>query len=250
VRCFLAVLILANVMAVVLETVDSIRESWGVIFQYFESFSLCVFSLEYALRLWSAGEHAHFSGLTGRFRWALTPAAIIDLLAIAPAFLASDTRLVRALRLARLVRIAKLGRYSMALRTLRRVMYARFPDLVGLSFVLLILLVMSSALMYLLERDAQPDLFSSIPATMWWGIVTLTTIGYGDMAPITVEGRMLGSLVAILGIGMFALPAGLLGGAFVEELGKARRQARNQRSTGVPETMTHCPHCNKPLSSE
>ncbi|MFT4515159.1 MAG: voltage-gated potassium channel [Planctomycetota bacterium] len=104
--------------------------------------------------------------------------------------------------------------------------------------------------MFELKHDAQPELFSSIPATMWWGIVTLTTIGYGDMAPMTTEGRLLGSVVAILGIGMFALPAGLLGGTFVEELGKARKVARDQRATGVPETMTHCPHCEKPLAPD
>ena len=101
--------------------------------------------------------------------------------------------------------------------------------------------------MFHLEHEAQPDQFSSIPATMWWGIVTLTTIGYGDMAPITVEGRMLGALVAILGIGMFALPAGLLGGAFLEELGKARRQAREQRKGDARAKGSRCPHCDEPL---
>ena len=100
--------------------------------------------------------------------------------------------------------------------------------------------------MFHLEHEAQPDQFSSIPATMWWGIVTLTTIGYGDMAPITVEGRMLGALVAILGIGMFALPAGLLGGAFLEELGKARRQAREQRKGDASAKGARCPH-DEPL---
>ena len=138
---------------------------------------------------------------------------------------------------------------TLTLRTLRRVMVARLPDLISLSFVLLILLVLSSSLMFLLERDAQPNTFTSIPATMWWGIVTLTTIGYGDMAPVTVEGKLLGSFVAILGLGMFALPAGLLGGAFVEELGKARRLNREQRAKGSPSTQTRCPHCDEPLSS-
>ena len=247
VRWFLAALIVANVFAVVMETVPSFRAEHADALRHFETLSLSVFSLEYLLRLWSAGEHAHFQGIVGRLRWMFTLGAIIDLLAIVPAVFVTDMRLVRLLRLARLIRIAKLGRYSLALRTLRHVMFARLPDLVSLSFVLLILLVLSSALMFHLEHDAQPDQFSSIPATMWWGIVTLTTIGYGDMAPITVEGRMLGAVVAVLGIGMFALPAGLLGGAFVEELGKARRQAREQRASG--ESPTTCPHCNKSLPS-
>jgi len=251
VRWFLVALILANVFAVVIETVPAVRAEHAWTLRNFEVASLLVFSLEYLLRLWSAGEHAHFQGVTGRLRWMVTPGAIIDLLAILPALFVTDMRLVRILRLARLVRIAKLGRYSLALRTLRHVMFARLPDLVSLSFVLLILLVLSSSVMFHLENEAQPDKFSSIPATMWWGIVTLTTIGYGDMAPITVEGRMLGAIVAVLGIGMFALPAGLLGGAFVEELGKARRQAREQRAaTGTGEAPKRCPHCNEPLAAE
>lgn len=250
VRWFLAALILSNVAAIVLETVEDLEAEWGPHFIAFETFSLIVFGIEYVLRLWSAGEHAHYQGLRGRLRWAKTPGALIDLLAIAPALFISDLTLVRLLRLARLVRIAKLGRYSLALRTLRHVIVARLPDLIGLSFVLLIMLVLSSALMFHLESEAQPEKFSSIPATMWWGIITLTTIGYGDMAPVTVAGQVLGSVVAILGIGMFALPAGLLGGAFMEEMGRARRQAREQRASGVPDTTTHCPHCEKPLAMD
>ncbi|MFN3241953.1 MAG: ion transporter [Planctomycetota bacterium] len=250
VRWLLAALIVANVFAVVMETVPSFRARHATALANFEAASLAVFSIEYGLRMWSAGEHARFQGLLGRLRWMFTLGAIIDLLAIVPAVFVTDMRLVRLLRLARLIRIAKLGRYSLALRTLRHVMFARLPDLVSLSFVLLILLVLSSSLMFHLEHDAQPEQFSSIPATMWWGIVTLTTIGYGDMAPITVEGRLLGAVVAVLGIGMFALPAGLLGGAFVEELGKARRQAREQRAAAVAETPTQCPHCNRPLSAD
>ena len=248
VRWSLAGLILANIFALVIETVPAVRQQWSRPLILFEAFASTVFAVEYALRLWSCAEHARYRGLLGRLRWMLTPGAIIDLLAVLPALFVHDLRLVRILRLARLVRIAKLGRYSLALRTLRHVMLARLPDLVSLSFVLLILLVLSSALMFHLENEAQPQLFSSIPATMWWGIVTLTTIGYGDMAPVTVEGRLLGSLVAILGIGMFALPAGLLGGAFVEELAKARRIGRAQRSAGDRDARPCCPHCNKPLA--
>ncbi len=243
-RWFLATLIVVNVAAVVVETVPAVRASYSLSLYWLEVVSVAIFSVEYVLRLWSAGEHARFAGLLGRARWVVTPGALVDLLAVAPALFLSDMRVVRILRLSRLVRIAKLGRYSLALRTLRRVLVARLPDLMSLSFVLLILLVLSSSLMFLLEREAQPDKFSSIPATMWWGIVTLTTIGYGDMAPITVEGRMLGSLVAILGLGMFALPADLLGGAFVEELGKARRLAREHRAA-AGRGDAPCPHCGR-----
>lgn len=247
VRWSLAALIVVNVAAVVLVTVPALSAAYAADFYALEVCSLSIFSVEYALRLWVAGEDDRYRGALGRLRWALTPGAVIDLLAIAPALFLTDMRLVRILRLSRLVRIAKLGRYSLALRTLRRVLVARLPDVLSLSFVLLILLVLSSSLMFLLERDAQPEKFSSIPATMWWGIVTLTTIGYGDMAPVTVAGKLLGSFVAILGLGMFALPAGLLGGAFVEELGKARRLNREQRATRTHEPQPRCPHCDGPL---
>lgn len=244
VRFALAALILANVLAVIFETVPDFaaRHAWW--FASFENVSLVVFSVEYLLRLWCAGEHAHFSGPFGRLRWMLTPGALVDLLAIAPALLLSgtDLRVVRVLRLARLLRIAKLGRYSVALRTLRHVVQQKAPDLLSMAFVLLILLVLSSAMMFHLENEAQPAAFSSIPTTMWWGIVTLTTIGYGDMSPITVEGRMLGAVVAVLGIGMFALPAGLLGSAFVDELSK-------QRLAGIAHNAAkrRCPHCDGQL---
>ena len=250
VRWFLALLILTNIAAVVLETLPEVHRDWATTLYVFEAISLAIFMAEYILRIWSAGEHAHYQGLRGRLRWAVLPSSIIDLLAVAPTMLISDMRIVRVLRLARLIRIAKIGRYSLALRTLRHVVLSRMPDLFGLSFVLLVMLLLSSALMYHLEHSAQPEVFSSIPASMWWGIVTLTTIGYGDMAPITMEGRMLGSLVAILGIGMFALPAGLLGGAFMEELGRARRRARAHRVSGISSAMLECPHCHQPLTHD
>jgi voltage-gated potassium channel len=126
------------------------------------------------------------------------------------------------------------------------VLKSKAPDLLSLLFLLLMLLMVSSTLMYHLEHEAQPNAFSSIPATMWWGIVTLTTIGYGDMAPVTAGGRALGGVIAILGIGMFALPAGLLGAAFVDELGKARAARAPAPTAG--EAPHHCPHCGKQLN--
>ena len=257
VRTALAALIVANVAAVVVETVPGVQQAAGHALLTFEVVSLVVFSIEYLLRLWSAPEQPHLRGRFARLRWAVTPAALIDLLAIVPAFLPAhlDLRLLRLARLLRLLRVAKLGRYSLALRTLQHVLRQKAPDLLSLAFVLLILLVLSSSLMFLLEHDAQPEAFSSIPATMWWGIVTLTTIGYGDMTPVTIAGRLLGAVVALLGIGMFALPAGLLGAAFVEELGRERQRRAAVRSDGPGLAAAHerpadphtCPHCRQPL---
>ena len=241
-RMSLAALIAANVAAVVIETVPSLAPYDGA-FLWFESFSLAVFTIEFLVRLWAAKEDPSIGH--SRWRWLVSVPALIDLAAIVPgllAFLGLDLRLLRIVRLSRIVRLAKLGRYSLAVQTLGNVMRAKAPDLLSLLFLLLILLVLVSTTMFYVEHEAQPAVFTSIPATMWWGIVTLTTIGYGDMAPITAAGRALGGIVAVLGIIMFALPAGLLGAAFVDELAKARARAHHHDPT-----MPRCPHCGGEL---
>lgn len=245
VRLSLGALIVLNVVAIVLESVPDLAERYAGLFASLETFSVVVFSVEYAARLWIAPEQPQFAhAIRGRLGWMVTPVALIDLAAVLPSLLSAtgvDLRVLRVLRLSRLVRIAKLGRYSIAAQTLQQVLRSKAPDLIALLVLLMVLLVVASAGMFQLEHDAQPQTFSIIPATMWWGIITLTTIGYGDMAPVTALGRVLGGVIAIIGIGMFALPAGLLGAAFVEELGKARERLANAR------TAPTCPHCGKPL---
>lgn len=251
VRLLLATLVIANATAVVLATVPTLPSAWGRWLEHLETASVAIFTLEYLLRAWAAVEAPRFaSPVTGRLRYLATPGAVIDLLAILPSLLAAtgfDLRALRLARLGRLVRIAKLGRYSLAVQTLLRVLRRKAPDLLSLLFVLIVLLVVSSTLMFHLEHDAQPERFTSIPATMWWGIVTLTTIGYGDLAPVTDVGRLLGGLIAVLGIGMFALPAGLLGAAFVDELGRARAQP-DHASAAIGAAARQCPHCGNPLA--
>jgi voltage-gated potassium channel len=242
-RAGLATLIVANVAAVALETLPALA-TYTAEFAAFESFSLTVFTLEFLTRLWAAKEDPHVRH--SRWRWLGSVPALIDVAAILPGLLMAigvDLRMLRIVRLLRIVRIAKLGRYSVAVQTLGNVLRAKSADLLSLLFLLVILLVVSSTLMFHLEHEAQPRLFSSIPATMWWGVVTLTTIGYGDLAPVTAAGRALGGIVAVLGIGMFALPAGLLGAAFVDELAKARARLHHHSDGKAP----HCPHCGGEL---
>ncbi|MFY9345894.1 MAG: ion transporter [Planctomycetota bacterium] len=252
VRLAIATLIAANIVAIVFETVPAVRDAGGPAFGVLETVSVAVFAIEYLLRGWAAPEQARYAGPTGRLRWAVSAPALIDLAAILPSLLALagfDLRVLRLLRLSRLVRIAKLSRYSLAVQTLARVLKAKAPDLLSLLFLLVVLLVVSSTLMFHLENEAQPKGFSSIPATMWWGIVTLTTIGYGDLTPVTAAGKVLGGLIAILGIGMFALPAGLLGAAFVDELGKARSAKTGSANGGdrADAAASTCPHCGRAL---
>ncbi len=233
-------LILASVVSVVLETVPALAERHGRFFHAFEVATVAIFTVEYAARLWSCTADPRYAHpLWGRLRMALTPMALVDLAAILPFYLPLvarvDLRFIRALRLLRLLRIFKMGRYSDSLGVLGAVLRRKKEELSITLFVALLLLVIVSSLMYYVENSAQPDKFDSIPAAMWWGVATLTTVGYGDIYPVTLPGKILGAMSALIGIGMFALPAGILGSAFVEELQKRR---------GAPPA---CPHCGKPL---
>ena len=159
-------------------------------------------------------------------QYARSPMAIIDLLAILPFylpfFLALDLRFLRVLRLFRLFRLFKLARYSSALGMIYRATVKNKEILVSAFVILVMLLIISSSLMYHVEYEAQPGAFDSIPSTMWWSIATLTTVGYGDIYPITPLGKFLGAFIAILGIAMFAIPTGVLATGFMEEMQKAK----------------------------
>ena len=225
---FILSLIAANVAALILESVESIRSKGPSLFQWFEAVSVAIFTLEYVLRVWSCtSSPEHAAPVKGRLRFMLTPLALIDLFAVLPFYLpftGIDLRFIRAVRLVRLFRVMKVARYSNAVRTLGRVLKAKKEELAVTVFVLLLLLLFASTIMYHAEREAQPEHFGSIPASMWWAVATLTTVGYGDVYPVTSVGKAIASVIAILGIGMFALPTGILGAGFVEEVQSKKRQ--------------------------
>ena len=237
---FILSLIGLNVVALVLGTVRPVYEVAPALFNGFELFSVAVFTVEYLLRVWSCTASPRFSSpLRGRLRFAVTPLALIDLCAILPfylPFLGIDLRFVRAVRLTRLFRVMKVARYSEAIRTFGRVFAAKKEELLISVFVMSLLLLFASSVAYFAENEAQPNKFSSIPAAMWWAVSTLTTVGYGDVCPVTALGKVVAAIVAVLGIGMFALPTAILGAGFVEEL-----QSRKRR-------QTVCPHCGRDLS--
>lgn len=229
-----------NVIAVVMGSVPSIQLRWGKYLEVFERVSVLLFSLEYIARLWSCTADPRFAGaIRGRLRCALSPMVIIDLLAILPfyvPFITGDLRALRVLRMLRIFRVFKLGRYWSSLMVIRDAIRAKKEELILTLVMMMLLLVVAATLLYYCENEAQPNAFSSIPAAMWWAIATLTTVGYGDIYPITVPGRLLGGVVAIMGILMFALPTGILGAAFVEAVQKKKQSPRR------------CPHCGKLLS--
>ena len=222
---FIITLILLNVAAMVIESVRRVHDAFRGGFISFECFSVIVFTIEYAARLWSCVEDPVYKRpVVGRIRFALTPLAIVDMLAVLPfylPFLGMDLRVLRMfrlLRIMRIMRVAKLARYSESLQMLMRVLKAKREQLISAVFILLIMLVVAATLVFYAENKAQPKAFSSIPAAMWWAAVTLTTVGYGDIYPITVLGKIMGAMIAMMGIGMFALPTAILGAGFLEDL--------------------------------
>ena len=236
---FILSLIFLNVVAVILGTVKPIEERFERFFHWFEIFSVIVFSIEYLARVWSCVSRKEYSSpVAGRLRFVVKPMSLVDLFAVLPFYLAfvhTDLRFIRALRLFRIFRVAKLGRYSSSVRLFGRVFKNKKEELVITAMVMILLIVIASSFMYFAENEAQPDKFPDIPSTMWWSVVTLTTVGYGDVYPVTGLGKFFASIISILGIGMFALPTGILAVSFVEEIQK-------QKSKKVI-----CPHCGREI---
>lgn len=237
----LLILIFVNILALMLESVQEVNARYADILKYVEVFSILVFSIEYVLRVWSCVENPiYHKPLTGRRRYMSSGMAVIDLLAILPfylAFLPIDLRFIRMIRFFRVFRLLKIARYLKALNLIETVLRERREQIYLSVMFILFLLVIVSTLMFYVENDAQPQVFSSIPASMWWGIETLTTVGYGDMLPVTIYGKILGGMISVLGIGLFALPAGILSSGLTEHLQKNGKDTRRKK----------CPHCGGEL---
>lgn len=233
----LITIILLNIAAVILASVPSVEAEYHYLFVDFEIFSVSFFTIEYIARIYAIVENPKFSDpLYGRLRYARTTMAVVDLLAFLPfylTFLPIDLRFLRIFRLMALFRMFKITRYMQAMNIFKRVISERKEQLV-LSFIFIIfILIIISFFMHLAEREAQPDKFGSIPEAMWWGMATLTTVGYGDVVPITPIGKVLGGLFAIAGVAFLALPAGILSSGFFELLHNPRAKKHT------------CPHCGK-----
>lgn len=224
VNAFIIVLIILNAIAFAADTVPALAERYAVQFEVFNVFSVIVFTIEYVLRVWSSVEIPMLSRLPrwqARLRFATRPMMIIDLLAFFPWYLHWMYPMdLRVLRLFRLFRLLKLVRYSPALQTLGRVIADEYRALLGALLVILVLLLFSATAMYYLEREAQPDKFGSIPDAAWWALATLTTVGYGDVVPVTPWGKLLGGVVMLLGVGMIALPVAIIATGFSQESGR------------------------------
>ncbi len=248
INVFIIVLIILNVIAVILETVPEFHDQPNEkrFFYYFDLISVIIFTVEYILRVWSSNhEEKYKHSIWGRLKYMVSPGALIDLVAILPFFLhiffgmGIDLREVRMLRLFRVLRLFRLTAYTQSAHMIANVFKKRKNEL-GLSFLLAIfLIILSSCIMYFAEHLAPSEkesMFKSIPHTIWWSVVTLTTTGYGDMYPITTLGKAMASIIMLSGVAFFAIPAGILSAGFQEEFRKNRV------------LKTHkCPHCGEHL---
>ena len=259
----LVLVILVNSASLILWTVPELEVSFGHVFHIIEYTTVGIFLVEYSLRFWvapeadrapgRAGASAHPSDWRLRWRYIRSANALIDVLALAPSAVAAVVLLTSdagpslsfLLTVRLLTRTAKLARYFPAARRLGDAVRLKGSQLITTVAALLVALVIAAALMYFAETTAQPDVFPSIPAAMWWSVVTLTTVGYGDAVPVTTQGRALAAVIAVLGIGLFALPAGILSAGLLEaDAADARRPAP---ATGSGSDSAICPHCGQPL---
>ena len=274
-----------------LASVESIYATYKAELDLFEVISVIVFTIEYLLRVWSIpAVDDSVSPTKARLRYLISPMAVIDLLAILPFYLGLFVQLdLRFLRIIRLIRVIKLGRYSQAMQMLLAVFQQEYRVLLAALFILLILMVVASSGIYLIEHDVQPDNFGSIPQAMWWAMATLTTVGYGDVTPVTSLGKFFGGTITVISMAMVALPAGILASSFSEQLRKRRDKFRASIKAALADgeldlheiehlellrksldidkedadelfklinlqrshkQMSNCPHCGKSLNNE
>ncbi len=288
---FVILLILTNVAAVVLESYKPIGDVYSLEFYLLEVFSVLIFTVEFIGRVWTSVEKNRYkndSNFKARLKYLFTPIAIIDFLAIAPFYLALFFSIdLRYLRLMRMLRLLKLSHYFKGLDIFLTVLMKEIVTFATIILTVVILVVLSASLMYTLESEAQPEVFTSIPHSIWWAVVTMTTVGYGDVTPITLGGRVLAGIIMLLGVGIVALPAGMLAARFGEELQMRKDRMRVQvlhalRDGVVNEQeradlekfanelglsmnalkdliemqkaqhhlLSECPHCGKPINSD
>ncbi|MBD2042997.1 potassium channel family protein [Microcoleus sp. FACHB-672] len=221
------VLVILDVTDFVLATSQEIYSKYEVFLSNIELIAVIYFTILYILQLWSCTADARYSHrFWGRLQYAVSPLVVIDLMAIIPFFLRvmfPHVQLIESTEILRLLRLLKLIRYSASLQTILKVINGKKDELIMTVVAVIILLIFASSIMFLVENEAQPEAFPSISAAMWWAVVTLTTVGYGDIYPVTPVGKLFGAALAFIGIGLFALPAGIIASGFSEEIQKRKR---------------------------
>ncbi|CAH1387621.1 ion transporter [Candidatus Nitrotoga sp. M5] len=223
----ISTVVLLNIVAVVLESVNTLYQKWGIYFDLFELFSIILFSIEYLLRIWANGASlpsGQGNTWRGRKAYILSFYGLIDLVALAPYFLQMlmpglDLRVIRAVRL---LRVFKISHYSTAIEDLVQAIYEERRSFAATLYLLLITVLITSSLMYFAEHKAQPEIFASIPDAIYWAVITLTTVGYGDFTPVTWIGRVISLFTAFLGVCTVAILTGIVASAFANQMARRR----------------------------
>ena len=244
INIFIITLIVLNVIAVMMETVHPLYEEHRKLFDAFDLISVIIFTIEYVLRVWSCTHDPRYKGsIKGRLKYIFTFGAIIDLAAFLPYYLQAiigfDLRILRLLRLLRFFRLFRLTAYTRSAKLIYNVFRTRINDLLLSLILIIFLIIIASSALYFAEHlypSESESKFSSIPATLWWAVVTLTTTGYGDMYPLTTWGKIIAGIIMLSGVAFFALPAGIIVAGFLDELKFIRKHKGHD-----------CPHCGKPL---
>ena len=239
----LILLVLLNVCLVIADTFN-LPEKVQIIFKHIEIVSVIIFSIEYILRIWTAELlYPEKKWIVAKIKYIFSFLAIIDLLAILPFYLpfviTIDLRVLRMLRIIRLFRVFKINRYTDALSSIVKVLKNKKNELLSSIFVVILLMIVASVLMFSVENKAQPEVFKNAFDALWWALATLTTVGYGDIYPITVLGKIFSAIIAILGIGLVAVPTGIISAGFMENINKP-----NKNET---EEIKYCPYCGKEI---
>ncbi|WP_371373387.1 ion transporter [Thalassotalea aquiviva] len=228
---FIVLLIIANVSAVILESYAPIGEKYSLFFSLFNLFSVAVFTVEYIARVWVSTESKAYKS---RIQYIVSPIALIDFLAIAPFYLSFIFAIdLRYLRMLRMLRLLKLTHYFNGIRLFIDVLKKELPSIGAAIMIMAVLVILSAGIIYSVEQKAQPEVFDSIPSAIWWSVVTMTTVGYGDVTPVTFLGKFISIFIMLLGVGVVALPAAMLAAKFGDELRTKRKHLEQEIASAL-----------------
>ncbi len=225
------ILILVSILNLMLISVSEFQEKYGYIFIIIRNIVMPIFVIEYILRLYASGYLDEYKGIKGKLKYAMTPYAIIDLLSILPYLLINigfNSSFIRSLRLLRIFRLLRVRKYAIFIQLMKKIMNNIKEELIVLLFFAFVMLVILSFVVFDLEHDAQPEVFTNIFQTMWWSVATLTTVGYGDMFPITTTGKLITAFISLMGIGFIAIPGGMFASEFISEIKNEGDSKNNQ----------------------
>jgi voltage-gated potassium channel len=239
---FIITLISANVLAVIIESIRNLNPKVISVLWVFEIFSVSIFTIEYLLRIYVSDlTHPGPNKIRSALKFIFSFYGLVDLMTILPFYvpfiIKIDLRFIRIFRLVRFFRILKINRYNSSLTLIGSVIREKKSELTMTVFLSVLILIIAAFLMYIIEGSVQPEKFPNVLSTLWWAIATLTTIGYGDVYPITGLGKLLSGIIAVLGIGLVALPTGIISAGFIERINKSKSEKK----------ITVCPHCGKEI---